>query len=89
MILTSSHDTQSSKFEEIRKPVIIEKNVWIGARATILPGVKIREGAVIASGAIVNKDVPEFEIYGGIPAKKIGKRVKDLDYKCEWSIPFV
>lgn len=89
MILTSSHDTQSTNFEEIRKPVTIKDNVWIGARATILPGVKIGEGAVIAAGAIVAKDVPDFQIYGGVPAVKIGERVKNLDYKCNWTVPFI
>lgn len=54
-------------------PVIIGDNVWIGANAVILKSVKIGEGAVIAAGAVVNCDVPAYEIWGGIPAKKIKK----------------
>ena len=52
-------------------PIHIGKNVWIGANATVLPKVTIGEGAVIAAGAVVTKDVPANTIVGGIPAKKI------------------
>lgn len=51
--------------------VNIDDNVWIGANATILKGVHIGKGAVIAAGAVVNKDVPTYELWGGVPAKKI------------------
>ncbi len=49
--------------------VTIDDNVWIAAHCTILPGVHIHSGAVIAAGAVVNKDVPENAVVGGIPAK--------------------
>lgn len=49
----------------------IKKNAWIGANATILPGVTVGENAVVAAGAVVNKDVPDNTIVGGIPAKII------------------
>lgn len=52
-------------------PIHIGKNVWIGANAMVLPGVTIGDGAVIAAGAIVTKDVSANTIVGGIPAKKI------------------
>ncbi|MET6999471.1 sugar O-acetyltransferase [Chitinophaga defluvii] len=52
-------------------PIHIKKNAWIGANATILPGVTIGENAVVASGAVVTKDVPDNTIVGGIPAKMI------------------
>lgn len=51
----------------------IKKNAWIGANATILPGVTIGENAIIAAGAVVSKDVPDNTIVGGIPAKIIKK----------------
>lgn len=54
-------------------PVVIGKNVWVGAGATILPGVTIGENAVIAAGAVVAKDVPANTIVGGVPAKVIKK----------------
>lgn len=53
------------------KPVKIGKNVWVGAHATILPGVTVGDNAVIAAGAVVTKDVPAFAVVGGVPAKII------------------
>lgn len=52
-------------------PVHIKKNAWIGAGATILPGVTIGENAVVAAGAVVNKDVPDNTVVAGVPAKVI------------------
>lgn len=49
----------------------IKKNVWIGAGATILPGVTIGENSVVAAGAVVNKDVPDNTVVGGVPAKPL------------------
>ena len=54
--------------------IIIEKNVWIGVGATVLPGVTVGEGSIIAAGAVVNENVPPMTIVGGIPAKII-KRI--------------
>ena len=51
--------------------IYIKKNAWIGASATILPGVTIGENAIVAAGAVVNRDVPSNTIVGGIPAKFI------------------
>ncbi|PCE62606.1 hypothetical protein B7P33_18410 [Sediminicola luteus] len=60
------------------KPYTIEigNDVWIGARVTILDGVKIGDGAIIASGSLVNRDIEPYTIVGGIPAKEIKKRFK-------------
>ena len=52
----------------------IGDGVWIGARAIILPGVTIGEGAVVAAGAVVTKDVDPWAVVGGNPAKFIKKR---------------
>ncbi len=52
-------------------PIHIKKNAWIGANATILPGVTIGENAVVAAGAVVSKDVSDNTVVGGIPAKII------------------
>ena len=54
-------------------PVIIEDDVWIGANAVVLPGVRIGNHSVIAAGAVVTKDVPPHSIVAGIPAKVIKK----------------
>jgi acetyltransferase-like isoleucine patch superfamily enzyme len=53
----------------ICKPIVIKRNAWIGAGATILPGVTDGENAVVAAGAVVSKDVPANTVVGGIPAK--------------------
>ena len=55
----------------IPAPIHIGKNVWIGSNATVLPGVSIGDGAIVAAGAVVTKDVPENTIVGGVPAKVI------------------
>ena len=52
-------------------PVIIGNNVWIGDKATILPGVTVGDGAVIAANAVVTKDVPAYSVVGGNPARVI------------------
>ncbi len=74
LIYNEEHNVQSDDFEATRAPVEIGDYVFIGPRVIILPGVKIGKGAVVAAGAVVTKDVPEFEIFGGVPAVKIGDR---------------
>ena len=63
-----------SHLNEHHKRIIIEKDVWVGANCFILPGVKIGEGAVIAAGSVVVKDIEKNVIAGGVPCKPIGKR---------------
>ena len=60
-------------------PFYIEKNVWIGANVTVLPGVTIGKGSIIAAGAVVTKDVPANMIAAGVPAKVIRKVKKDAE----------
>jgi maltose O-acetyltransferase len=74
MILTSAHDVNHPHFELTEAPVVIENNVWIGSRATVLPGVTIGRGAVVAAGAVVTRDVDPLAIVGGMPARQIGVR---------------
>ena len=64
-IWTLEHDVTDDKHEVKGTDVIIDDHVWIASRVTILPGVHIGRGAVIAAGAVVTKDVPELEIWGG------------------------
>lgn len=51
--------------------IIVENNVFIGARSLILPGVTIGESAIVAAGSVITKDIPPFEVWGGNPAKKL------------------
>lgn len=53
------------------EPIVIEKNVWIGSGAIILPGVTIGQGSVVAAGAVVTKDVPPLSLVGEVPARII------------------
>lgn len=79
-ILTLHHDYNHPKFPVIGKEVIIKDHVWIGANVGILPGVIIGEGAVVAAGAVVTKDVEPYVVVGGVPAKRISERNRDIDY---------
>lgn len=84
-VITGSHDVDSPTFFETDKPVRIGDNVWIGINATILPGVNIGKGAVIAAGAVVTKDVAPYAVVGGVPAKFIRERNHDINYHCLWN----
>ena len=74
-LCTASHDISSKIMELTHKPIEIADNCWVAAWATILPGVTIGEGAVVAAGAVVTKDVEPWTVVGGNPAKFIKKRV--------------
>lgn len=69
------------KLPENDKDVIIGIDVWCGANVTIMKGVHIGDGAVVASGAVVTKDVEAFSIVGGVPAKKIKMRFSPDEIK--------
>ena len=62
------------KLSENDQDVVLAGDNWIGANAVILKGVTVGYGAIVAAGAVVNKDVPEYSIVGGIPARVIGSR---------------
>lgn len=77
------HDYRNLNFdctENNSGEIILYDRVWIGPQVIILPNIKIGEGSVIAGGAVVTKDVPSFEVWGGVPAKKIGDRPKNINY---------
>src|SRR5690554_8173775 len=75
-ILTSAnpngpHNKLMKLYPKMNAPVTIGDNSWIGARALILPGVKIGNFCVVAAGSVVTKDVPDYSVVGGVPAKVI------------------
>src|SRR5690606_26547707 len=67
------------KDDSMKYSIIIGHDVWIGANVSILDGVTIGNGAIIAANALVNKDVDPYTIVGGVPAKIIKKRFKEED----------
>lgn len=80
-IWTEQHDYNDPQYKASLKEVIIDDYVWIASRATILPGVKIGRGAVVACGAVVTKDVQPLAVVAGVPAKQIGSRKNIMNYK--------
>lgn len=54
--------------------IVLGSDVWLGANAVVLKGVRIGRGAIVAAGAVVTKEIGEFQIWGGVPARQIGER---------------
>tara|TARA_A100001015_G_C14974971_1_gene706841 strand:- start:749 stop:1180 length:432 start_codon:yes stop_codon:yes gene_type:complete len=73
-LCTGTHDFKSPTLQLVTEEIIVEKNAFIGARAVILPGVKISENSVVGAMSVVTKDVGNQQIVAGNPARKIGLR---------------
>lgn len=72
VLATLNHDFSPKKRSTLHPaPIVIGKNVWIGSNATVVPGVTIGNGSIVAAGAVVTKNVPENVVVGGVPAKII------------------
>lgn len=81
MVYSSQHDVDDPEFKAVYKPVTIGDYVFIGPRTIVLPGVNIGDGAIVAAGAVVSKDVLPFTVVGGVPATKIrDRKLKDPKY---------
>lgn len=87
-LLSIGHDFNDPYYSGKGSEIIIEKNVVFFYDCTILPGVKIAEGAVILTGSVVTKDVEAYSVVGGNPAKFIKKRKKEIKYKINQSYWF-
>lgn len=87
-VWTAEHGVNDPGFAYSAAPVVIEDYAWISCRAVILPGVTVGRGAVVAAGAVVTKSVAPYDIVGGVPAKAIGRRSTDLDYKLTSGLAF-
>jgi acetyltransferase-like isoleucine patch superfamily enzyme len=87
-ILTAFHRMDDPEFRVEARPVVIEDHVWVGTRATILSGVRLGRGSVVAAGAVVTRDVGPLEIVGGVPARPIGTRPAEaLEYVLDGPFP--
>lgn len=86
-IYTEQHDINDPFFEsnDSGGNVNVGDRVWLSSRTTVLPKVQIGEGAVLASGALACKNLDAYGVYGGVPAKKIGERSRDLRYEFDGS----
>ena len=77
-ILTASHDLYSSNWSTIANPITIKDYAWIATGAIILPGVTIGRGAVVGAGSVVTRDIPDYGVAVGCPAR-LNKRHRCLD----------
>ena len=80
-LITGSHDIDDPDYTADFLPIHIGHHCWIGTGATILQGVKIGDGAVVAAGAVVSRDVSAWSVVGGIPAREIKKRKTNVNYQ--------
>jgi maltose O-acetyltransferase len=88
-IYTRQHDPDDPDFAEVGGPVTIGNYAWLASHCIVLPGVTIGEGAVVAAGAVVAKDVAPYTMVGGVPARYIRDRNRDLRYKLGYAKRFV
>lgn len=70
----SNKDVNINKQGHTERDIVIEDDVWIGYGAQIMPGVTVRKGSVIGAGAVLTHSTGEYEVWGGVPAKKIKER---------------
>jgi acetyltransferase-like isoleucine patch superfamily enzyme len=88
-IWSLQHDLNDPDFSASGGQVRIGDRAWLSFRCTVLPGVSIGEGAVVAANAVVTKDVPAFAVVAGVPARIIGKRNSELTYVLTGRTPFL
>jgi maltose O-acetyltransferase len=84
LLVTADHDPDDPGFAGRLGPICIEDRVWIGSRATVLRNVTIGEGAVVAAGSVVTRDVEAWAIVGGVPARRIGTRNRTQSYEIDY-----
>ncbi|MDO8626779.1 MAG: acyltransferase [Candidatus Magasanikbacteria bacterium] len=75
-ISTQAQDLRSPQFEPIFQPVVFEDHAWVSLNSTVLQGVTVKEGGIVAAGAVVTNDVAPWTVVGGVPAKPIGERAR-------------
>jgi len=88
MVMTAEHVVDDPDFGATLAAVHFEPRSWVGAAAIVLPGVRVGEGAVVAAGAVVTKDVAPYTVVAGSPARPIGTRPApmryELDFRPSW-----
>jgi len=85
-IYTMGHDIDDPFCKTVSRPVVINDNAWIFPNVLIMPGVTIGEGAVVYPGSVVTKNLEDYTVYAGNPARAIRKRNKNIAYSSEFPI---
>lgn len=80
-IWTAQHAWNDPDFGFVTGAVIVGDHVWLSTRVTVLPGVRIGEGAVVAAGSVVTNDLDAWGLYAGVPARFVRPRTPGLDYR--------
>ncbi|HST39707.1 MAG TPA: acyltransferase [Conexibacter sp.] len=84
LLMTAKHTLDAPDFIDEYAPIEIHDRAWLALRCTVLGGVTIGEGAVVAAGAVVTRDVAPFTVVGGIPARPVGERSSALTYELHY-----
>lgn len=88
LLITADHDPQDPGFTGRLGPIVIEDRAWLGSRVIVLRGVTIGEGAVVAAGSVVRKDVAPWTIVSGVPARRVGERNSNQTYEINYGPRF-
>ncbi|WP_436698366.1 acyltransferase [Nocardioides sp. BYT-33-1] len=86
---TAKHDADSPSFADSYGPIEIGDRAWLGERVLVLADVRIGEGAVVAAGSVVARDVPPFTMVAGVPARVVRARNPDLHYELDYRVDFI
>lgn len=84
-IFCTSHYKDSPEFRAFSQDVVIEDYAWVGARAMILPGVRIGKGAILGAASTASKNIPDYAVFAGAPAKEVATRARDLIYNLDYN----
>jgi acetyltransferase-like isoleucine patch superfamily enzyme len=84
MLYTLHHDLDDPLFRVEGGALVVNDYVFIGARAIVLPGICLGEGSVVAAGAVVTKDIEPYVVVGGVPARPIRTRSRNLKYQLDY-----
>jgi acetyltransferase-like isoleucine patch superfamily enzyme len=82
--LTDSHLKDSPLFSHVFNDIILNDYAWIGVRALVLSRINIGTGAVLGAGSIATKDIPDYKVYAGTPARFVSDRNNDLQYTLKY-----
>jgi acetyltransferase-like isoleucine patch superfamily enzyme len=84
LLITADHDPNAPDFDGRLGKIVLQDRVWLGSRVVVLKGVTVGEGAVVAAGSVVHRDVAPYSIVSGVPAVSIGERSRDLSYQIDY-----